>query len=73
VSPAQSWQSTFVAFSVLLREPLATAVEALGAEHAAATSELVRELGAASKEARARVVARIAVATLTELDGAVTP
>jgi hypothetical protein len=53
---AERWEAAFVAVSAIAGEPPEAVASALGVARAA---DLVRALGAASKEARARALARV--------------
>ncbi len=64
------WQSGFLATSVLLGEPLETALASLAGRESAGARELSRELASPDRPSRARVVARVMAAVLASLDAA---
>jgi hypothetical protein len=55
---AERWETAFVAVSAIVGEPPEAVARALGESGMARAADLVRALGAASKEARARALAR---------------
>jgi hypothetical protein len=52
------WEAAFVAVSAIVGEPAGAIASALGDAGMAQAASLVRSLGATSKEARARALAR---------------
>jgi hypothetical protein len=52
------WEPAFVAVSVIAGEPLDAIASAVGQDGMARAADIVRALGAASREARARALAR---------------
>jgi hypothetical protein len=54
-----TWETSFVAVSVLLGEPLDQVTRVLGAAAGAPATELLQKLGGASREGRARALARV--------------
>ncbi len=55
---AERWEAAFIAVSAIVSEPPEAVAGALGEAGMARAADLVRALGAASKEARARALAR---------------
>jgi hypothetical protein len=70
VSAPVDWQSGFLATSVLLGEPLETALACIAGRESAGARELARELASPDRASRARVVARVTTALLASLDAA---
>ena len=64
------WRAAFLATSVLAGESLDAALEALGDASAIGASQLVGELRSASREARARAIARVMTVVAAEVDAA---
>jgi hypothetical protein len=62
------WQSGFLATSVLLGEPLETALACIAGRESAGARELSRELSSPDRASRARVVARVTAAVLASLE-----
>ena len=62
------WRSAFLATSVLAGEPLDAAIDALGDASALGLSQLVGELRSASRDARARAIARVMTAVAADVD-----
>lgn len=69
MSAPVDWQSGFLATSVLLGEPLETALACIAGRETAGARELSRELSSTDRAARARVVGRMTAALLAALDG----
>lgn len=57
MSSAAGWESTFLAVSAVLGEPLEASVGALGDEGAARAAAMLRGLRSESREQRARAIA----------------
>lgn len=55
----ETWDTAFVAVSVVAGEPVELAVRALGERPSPSARALLRKLGAGSREARARALARV--------------
>jgi hypothetical protein len=55
----ERWETAFVALCAIAGEPSEVIASALGEPGVARAAHLVRALGAASKEARARALARV--------------
>jgi len=70
MSAPVDWQSGFLATSVLLGEPLETALACIAGRETAGARELSRELSSPDRAARARVVARVTASVLAALDAA---
>jgi hypothetical protein len=68
VSAPVDWQSGFLATSVLLGEPLETALACIAGRETAGARELTRELSVPDRAYRARVVGRVATEILAALD-----
>jgi hypothetical protein len=64
------WRTAFLATSVLAGESLDAALAALGDGSAMGASQLVGELRSASREARARAIARVMTVVASEVDAA---
>ena len=62
------WRSAFLATSALAGEPLDAALGALGDASAVGASQLVAELRSASRELRARAIARVMTVVASEVD-----
>ena len=71
MSSAEAWHPAFLAVSVLVREPLSVALEAIGGEGSAGTGEILRELRSPSQDTRVRAIARVMTAVVSGLDAAV--
>jgi hypothetical protein len=65
---AQSWQDAFLGVSAILGEPLDASLAALGDDSAAATESLVAALRSASRDVRARAMAREVTTLLVGID-----
>lgn len=58
-APGVTWETAFVAVSVLVGERADDVASALGGPGSGPATEWLRKLGAASREARARGLARV--------------
>jgi hypothetical protein len=70
VSAPVDWQSGFLAISVLLDEPIETALACIAGRETAGARELTRELSVPDRVQCARAVGRVATEILASLDRA---
>jgi hypothetical protein len=68
VKPQSDWQPAFVAVSVMLGETPQGALDILSGIETAGATGLVRELASASRDGRARILARITTTVVASLD-----
>jgi hypothetical protein len=64
------WRSAFLATCALAGEPLDAALAVLGDASAVGVSQLVGELRSASREVRARAIARVMTVVASEVEAA---
>jgi hypothetical protein len=69
MSPRE-WESSFLAVSALLGQPLESSLAAVGEVTTAEAQELVRSLRSSSRETRAKAIARAASQAALEVDAA---
>ncbi len=65
---AQPWQEAFLGVSAILGEPLEVALDALDDTATIRAAELLRGLRSASREVRARAMARTVAAVVVAID-----
>jgi hypothetical protein len=70
MTESPDWPSAFVAVSVILGEPRDAAAAALGEAATVSSAGLTKALQSASRDVRARAVARVIAAVAAELDAA---